>query len=117
MNLMNTTTLVLVAVTLFAMDSKADTQKKLSACREQIDSIDQRIVELIQNRARLVQEVGKIKKEANLSVAVPSREQAVIAKAQELAKGGPFPPDAVGRIFGKIVEEMRDWEAKLDSAP
>ena len=41
----------------------------------------------------------------------------VIAKAQEqeLAKGGPLPAEAVGRIYQKLVEEMRNWEAKLDA--
>jgi chorismate mutase len=71
---MNTTPLILVAVTLLAMDIKVDTQEKLAACREQIDSIDQRIAQLIQDRARVVLEVGKIEKEAHLPVAVPGRE-------------------------------------------
>ena len=39
----------------------------------------------------------------------------MIAKAQELAKGGPLPAEAVGRIYQKLVEEMRNWEAKLDA--
>jgi hypothetical protein len=40
----------------------------------------------------------------------------VIEKAQDLAKGGPLPVEAVGRIYQKLVEEMRSWEAKLDAA-
>ena len=39
----------------------------------------------------------------------------MIEKAQELAKGGPLPAEAVGRIYQKLVEEMRNWEAKLDA--
>jgi hypothetical protein len=39
----------------------------------------------------------------------------VIEKAQELAKGAPLPAEAVGRIYQKLVEEMRNWEAKLDA--
>ena len=46
---------------------------------------------------------------------VPDREQQVIEKAQELAKGGPLPVDAVGRIYQKPVQEMRNREAKLDA--
>jgi chorismate mutase len=42
-------------------------------------------------------------------------QKKIIEKAEDLAKGAPMPPDAVGRIFQKVVEEMRDWEAKLDS--
>jgi chorismate mutase / prephenate dehydratase len=109
---MKITRSILAVMTLFALDSKGGTQERLEACRQQIDSLDQRIVELVQQRARVVEEVGNIKREAHLPVTVPSREQQVIEKAQELAKGGPLPPEAVGRIYQKLVEEMRNWEAK-----
>jgi chorismate mutase/prephenate dehydratase len=112
---MKMTRSVLAAMTLFAADTNADTQEQLTAYRHQIDSLDQRIVELIQQRARAVEEVGNIKRAAHLPVTVPIREQQVIESAQELAKGGPLPAEAVGRIFQKLVEEMRNWEAKLDA--
>lgn len=111
-----TTRLVLAVMTLFVLDAKADPLEKLEVCRRQIDSLDQRIVELVQQRARVVEEIGNIKREAHLPVTVPSREQQVIAKAEELAKGGPLPAEAVGRIYQKLVEEMRSWEAQLDAA-
>lgn len=113
---MKTTPLVLAVMTLFGLDANAGSQEQLEACRQQIDSLDQRIVELVQQRAQVVEQVGNIKREAHLPVTVPSREQQVIEKAQELAKGGPLPPEAVGRIYQKLVEEMRNWEAKLDTA-
>jgi chorismate mutase / prephenate dehydratase len=113
---MKSARLVLAVMTLFAADIRAGTNEQLAAYRDQIDSLDQRIVELIQERARVVEKVGDTKREAHLPVTVPGREQQVIEKAQELAKGGPLPPEAVGRIYQKLVEEMRDWEAKLDSA-
>lgn len=112
---MKTTPLVLAVMTLFALETKAGTDEQLAAYRQQIDSVDQGIVKLIQERARVVEEVGQLKREAHLPVTVPSREQQVIEKAQELAKGGPLPVEAVGRIYQKLVEEMRDWEAKLDA--
>jgi chorismate mutase len=113
---MKTTRLVLAIMTLFAAHINAGTQEQLAAYRQQIDSLDQRIIELFQQRARVVEEVGNVKREAHLPVTVPSREQQVIEKAQELAKGGPLPAEAVGRIYQKLVEEMRNWEAKLDAA-
>ncbi len=111
---MRTMRLFFAVMTLLPLETRAGTQEQLSACREQIDSLDQRIVQLIQERAQVVEEVGKIKRDAHLPVTVQSREQQVIAKAQELAKKGPLPPDAVGRIYEKLVEEMRNWEAKHD---
>src|SRR6202048_4535247 len=113
---MKTTRLVFTVMTLFAVGANAGTQERLAAYRQQIDSLDQRIVELFQQRARVVEEVGTLKREAHLQVTAPSRELQVIEKAQELAKGGPLPAEAVGRIYQKLVEEMRNWEAKLDAA-
>jgi chorismate mutase len=114
-HLMKTLPLVLALMTLFAGHTNAGTQEQLGAYRQQIDSIDQRIVELLQERARVVAEVGNLKREAHLPVTVPGREQQVIATAQDLAKSGPLPADAVGRIFQKLVEEMRNWESNLDA--
>jgi chorismate mutase-like protein len=115
-NLMKTTSLILTIMSLLALNTKADTQEQLAACRQQIDSLDQRIVDLIQQRARVVKEVGEIKRAAHLPVTVPSREQQVVEKAQALSQAGPLPAEAVGRIYQKLVEEMRNWETKLDVA-
>jgi chorismate mutase len=98
---------------LLPTNTKVGTQKRLATYRQQIDSIDQRLVELIQERARVVQKVGAIKQEAHIPVTDASREQVVVQKAENLGKGGPLPPEAVGRIYQKLVEEMRDWEASL----
>jgi chorismate mutase/prephenate dehydratase len=106
------TTPLLLAVMAFALNLNAGTDERLAACRQQIDTLDQRIVELVQERARVVAQVGDIKREAHLPVTVPGREQQVIEKAQELSKGGPLPAEAVGRIYQKLIEEMRNWEAK-----
>jgi chorismate mutase / prephenate dehydratase len=112
---MKTIAILLFVMSLFAFDTHAGTQERLDACRQQIDSLDQRLVEVIQERARVVQEVGAIKQEAHISVTDTGREQRVIQKAEELAKGGPLPPEAVGRIYQKLVEEMRNWEAGLSA--
>jgi chorismate mutase len=63
---MKTIAVLLAFMPLLAADTEAATQERLEACRQQIDSLDQRLVELIQERARMVQEVGAIKREAHL---------------------------------------------------
>jgi chorismate mutase-like protein len=107
--------LIFVVMALFALETKAGTEEQLAAYRQQIDSLDQGIVKLIQERARVVEQIGQLKREAHLPVIVPGREQQVIEKVHELAKEGPLPSEAVGRIYQKLVEEMRDWEAKFDT--
>jgi chorismate mutase len=113
---MKASAIFLTVMTLFVLDADGGTQERLEASRQKIDSLDQRIVELIQERAQVVEEIGKIKREAHLPVKAAGREKQVIEKAQELAKGGPLPADAVGRIYQNLVKEMRNWEAKLDAA-
>jgi chorismate mutase len=108
--------LLLAVMPFLPASIQAGTQEQLATCRQQIDAIDQRLVELIQERARVVQQVGAIKQEAHLPVTDTSREQLVIQKAEDLAKGGPLPAEAVGRIYQKLVEEMRNWEANLTSS-
>jgi chorismate mutase / prephenate dehydratase len=110
------TGIILAVITLFALDVEAGPQERLEACRQEIDSLDQRLVELIQKRARVVEEVGAVKREAGLTIRDAQREQQVIEKVQRLAKGGPLPAEAVGRIYQKLIEEMRTWEQKLNDA-
>ena len=64
----------------------------------------------------MVQQVGAIKQAAHIPVTDTGREQVVIQKAENLGKGGPLPPEAVGRIYQKLVEEMRNWEANLTNS-
>lgn len=103
---------IVAGMALLALNTEVGTQARLVAYRKQIDSLDERIVQLIEERARLVEQIGYIKREAGQPVFVPSREQQVIERAQEWAKGGPLPPETVGRIYQKLVQEMRDWEAQ-----
>ena len=112
---MKTTIILFAFMNLLTRNTEAGSQERLTACRQEIDSIDQRLVELIQERARVVQEVGSIKGGAHLPVTDKGREQLVIEKAEELAKAGPLPSEAVGRIYQKLVEEMRNWEADLNA--
>ena len=71
----------------------------------------------VYNESRGLVVTGKIPaKGRSKKVKASSREQRVLQKAQELAEGGPLPAEAGGRIYERLVEEMRDWEAKIDKA-
>jgi chorismate mutase len=114
---MRTTGISLAVILCFALDMHADAHDQLEAYRKKIDSLDRQLVELIQQRAQIVAEIGNLKREAHLSITDSNREQQVVAKAQELAKDGPMPKEAVGRIYQKLIEEMRNWEATLSASP
>jgi len=91
----------------------SDPETRLASCRKQIDDTDQQIVALLNQRARIVAEVGKIKHEAHLPVAAPAREQQVLDQIVQFGDAGPLPPDRLRRIYQTVIKEMRAWEEGL----
>ena len=77
--------------------------------RKEIDSIDERLVKLLNARSRCAIEIGRIKRKAGLPVYSPSREAEVIRNVIN-ASGGPLEPDAVRRLFERIIDESRRIE-------
>ncbi len=89
------------------MSSKTDTpEAQLAVCRDQIDELDRRLVALLNERTAVVEQIGRVKKEAQLPVYEPKREDAVYANIRA-GNAGPLPDDAVQRIFERIIDEMR----------
>ena len=92
------------------------TQARLAELRSQIDQTDRQIVHLLNERAKIVAEVGAVKKAANLPVAAPSREQQVLDHVVQMGSAGPLPAEPLRRIYQTIIQEMRTWEAGLVKA-
>jgi chorismate mutase-like protein len=84
----------------------ADLMHALAQCREGIDRVDLRILELLNERTSIVLEVGRIKREAGLPIYEPRREDQVFRNVTA-NNPGPLSSDAVKRIFERIVDEMR----------
>jgi chorismate mutase len=84
----------------------SDPVNALAQCRELIDDVDLRILQLLNERTSIVQNVGRIKKEASLPIYEPRREDQVFHNVTANNQG-PLPNDAVKRIFERIVDEMR----------
>lgn len=83
-----------------------EARARLDEFRVSIDDIDRRIVELINERTRVVEEIGRVKALAQLPVYEPKREEQVFANITS-ANQGPIPSDCVRRIFERIIDEMR----------
>jgi chorismate mutase len=79
---------------------------RLEEYRVLIDEVDRRIVALINERTRVVEEIGRVKREAHLPIYEPKREDQVFANVTG-SNGGPITPEAVRRIFERIIDEMR----------
>ncbi len=78
----------------------------MSDWRGKIDTLDRQILELLNERARCVLELVPLKLRAKIPIYEPKREEQVFANIQS-HNGGPLPPDAVRRIFERIIDEMR----------
>ena len=79
----------------------------LARCRESIDHIDHRLLDLLNERTAIVEDIGYIKQNLHLAVYEPKREDQVFANVLGHNRG-PLPADAVKRIFERIIDEMRN---------
>ncbi len=78
--------------------------EKLGQLRIQIDSLDQKILDLISERARCAQEVARVKTEADPSAVFyrPEREAQVLRKIME-KNDGPLNDEEMARLFREIM--------------
>jgi chorismate mutase-like protein len=86
--------------------SRDDARKALTDCRDRIDQIDRRILMLLNERTRVVEQIGAIKQHLDLPIYEPKREDEVFANVTGHNQG-PLPSDAVRRVFERIIDEMR----------
>jgi chorismate mutase/prephenate dehydratase len=85
---------------------------ELGRLRQAIDALDDRILALLNERARLAQEIGHLK---NGHVYRPEREAQVIRRLQAV-NAGPLPAEAVERLFREIMSACRAMEQPLSVA-
>ncbi len=84
--------------------------ESLQDIRRKIDALDARLVKLISARAKIAQQVGKIKNGA--LVYRPEREAQVLRRVSEL-NAGPMPSAALRRIYSEIMSACRAMEDQL----
>jgi chorismate mutase/prephenate dehydratase len=89
--------------------------KNLGELRRQIDAIDDKILELLNRRAGVVIEVGKAKAGQSKEFYVPGRERAIYERLTA-ANPGPFPAEAVRRVFREIISASLSLEQPLKVA-
>ena len=82
-----------------AMDDIADWRKK-------IDDLDRRLVELINERAKCAQEIGRLKRNTQMPIYEPDRERMIFENVHRLNQG-PLPDRELTRIFERLIDVMR----------
>jgi chorismate mutase len=68
--------------------------------------VDRRIVALLNERTLVVEDIGRVKREAHLPVYEPKREDLVFANITS-ANHGPLTTQAVRGIFERIIDASR----------
>lgn len=86
--------------------------KTLQECREAIDAIDNQILELLNNRMKVVERVGEIKNDTGAAIYRPEREKAIINRLAELSEqqGGLLNYNAIEAIFLEVFAVSRNLE-------
>jgi chorismate mutase len=77
--------------------------------RKRIDLIDSQLTGLLNSRSACAVEIGRIKRAAGLPVYSPEREAAVLERVTRESTG-PLDPQAVRRVFERIIDEGRRLE-------
>lgn len=86
---------------------------ELGKCREQIDAIDDQMLNLVSERAKLAHTIGSLKNGG--PIYRPEREAQVLRRLLEQNRG-PLPDEAITAIFRTIMSNCRTLEKALSVA-
>lgn len=84
----------------------------LQQLRKRIDGLDRSLLELLNQRGRLVQAVGALKLKNGQPVFVPGRERALLSRLKT-HNNGPLSDQAVENLFLEIVHTCRHLQKQL----
>jgi chorismate mutase/prephenate dehydratase len=90
-------------------------ERRLRPLRDAIDHVDAQLVELLNERARLAAEVGRVKGEVDAPVLRTEREAEVVRKVTTVSHG-PLPAMALANVFREIMSACRALERPLTVA-
>ncbi|MCY4171116.1 MAG: chorismate mutase [Bacteroidetes bacterium] len=84
-------------------------EKDINPLRDQIDEIDKKLVALLNERSTLANKIGHIKQQLGLPIYMPAREKIILSNVMKI-NPGPLPPEAMRRLFERIIDETRALE-------
>jgi chorismate mutase/prephenate dehydratase len=90
-------------------------KKTIKKLRQEIDAVDNQVLDLLNCRAALVIEVGRLKSVKNDEFHVPSREREIYERLTAQNRG-PFPNEAIKSVFREIISASLALEAPMKVA-
>jgi chorismate mutase/prephenate dehydratase len=77
-------------------------EEALAPLRAKIDELDQQLIKLLNDRAKVVVEVGKVKRAGNTPIYVPDREKRVLEQVRSYNQG-PLPDKCIDAIYRELM--------------
>jgi len=81
----------------------------LDKLRNRIDELDAELLELLNERAKCVMEIGAIKQKEQTEVVVPQREKELLDRLT-LLNEGPMTERMVHHLFQEIIDTLKDLQ-------
>ena len=81
----------------------------LADSRAKIDDLDRQLVELLNRRTHIVEDIGRAKEAAGLPIYEPNREEDVYRNVFSHNQG-PLTAEALRGIYERIIDEMRSLQ-------
>lgn len=78
----------------------------ISDWRKKIDELDQRLVELLNERAAAAKAIGSLKRNTKMPIYEPDREREIFENVRK-KNPGPLPDRELVQIFERIIDVMR----------
>jgi chorismate mutase len=91
----------------------AGTQNRIEDLRGRVDEVDRELIRILNERARIVQEMVAIKAEAGKPLFDPRREEEILQKVAEQNEG-PIYDTSMREIFELILHRIRDMEVQRE---
>ena len=82
---------------------------ELEDWRARIDSVDRKLVDLLNERMECARAIGEIKRAAGREIRDEKRERAILQALKDYNEG-PFSDRAIEEVFERIMQEARELE-------
>ena len=84
-------------------------RQSLEKLRSRIDALDTELLKLLNERAKCVIKIGKIKQKEKKDVLVPMREKELLDRLRTVNKG-PMADEMVIYLFQQIIDTLKDLQ-------
>ena len=85
----------------------------LTKLRTQIDETDEKILEILGKRMKIVEKVGGLKKEKNVAILQTQRWQEILEKMQSIGKENGLSEDFIVQLFKAVHQESIYHQGKI----